>query len=102
MKLILIKLVDQHMPLYAIKILIAQKPGLMVMVIVQIQAQEMNAKISRDIISVQRAKHVFMKVRHSLFDFFIQHKLHISFCMQRQRQLLLSHGLLYKGFRSNF
>ena len=56
------------MPLYAIKILIAQKPGLMVMVIVQIQAQEMNATPKETItISVKIVKHVFPRVRIPLF-----------------------------------
>ena len=64
------------MPLYAIKKpLVAQKPGLGV--IVQIQAPLMNAKTRKNIF-VKRAKHAYLKVRYSLFDLFFNELHHIK------------------------
>ena len=76
MKLILTKLVNQHMPLYATETLIVQKQYLsfliifwdLIMIIVQIQAPKMNAKPreSTNTISVKKVPHVFARVRISL------------------------------------
>ena len=60
------------MPFYATETLIAQKAGRIIMVIVQIQAQEMYAtpKIT---ISVKKVPHVFPGVRNPLFLCFPKH-----------------------------
>ena len=79
MKLILTKLLDQHLPFYAIKTLLAQKPGLlsiviiMFMIIVQNQALEMNATPKTITISVKKVPLVFVRVRISLFLYFPKH-----------------------------
>ena len=58
------------MPLYATETFHAQKPSLMIMIIVQIQAPKMNAKPRKITFTVKKVPHVFARVRILLFFIF--------------------------------